>query len=320
MGKFGPIDVIVLNSHGVGQVCHIKRFPRRGETLEATNWHVEEDGGKGATVSVALGRLGVSTGYIGKVGYDPWGDMGDQWMSESGVDTTYMYRDHSVSTGTGLILIEEDNTNTIIDGDSACQALTWEEIHAAIDAMKEAKVFITGFGMPFKKALDGAKIAKEEYGMTTLCNVSPLPSGDMGDLSYLDYMVLNDVEARTLCDLPEDSDEPMRNIAEKLRKKFNCKCVIITCNSEGSVILDGKEYWKISPTPVKAVDTIGAGDGYLAAVAANLVWGKSMKEATEWASKYAAYKVTRPGSMTRRPGCGYPQKEEVDAFMASLEK
>ena len=122
----GPIDVIVLNSHGVGQVCHIKRFPRRGETLEATNWHVEEDGGKGATVSVALGRLGVSTGYIGKVGYDPWGDMGDQWMSESGVDTTYMYRDHSVSTGTGLILIEEDSTNTIIDGDSACQALTLE--------------------------------------------------------------------------------------------------------------------------------------------------------------------------------------------------
>ena len=25
--------------------------------------------------------------YIGKVGYDPWGDMGDQWMSDSGVDT-----------------------------------------------------------------------------------------------------------------------------------------------------------------------------------------------------------------------------------------
>ena len=174
----------------------------------------------------------------------------------------------------------------------------------SFDAMKEAKVFITGFGMPFKKALDGAKIAKEEYGMTTLCNVSPLPSGDMGDLSYLDYMVLNDVEARTLCDLPEDSDEPMRNIAEKLRKKFNCKGVIITCNSEGSVILDGKEYWEVSPTPVKAVDTIGAGDGYLAAVA----------------GKYAAYKVTRPGSMTKKPGCGYPQKEEVDAFMASLEK
>ena len=318
MGKFGPIDVIVLNSHGVGQVCHIKRFPRRGETLEATNWHVEEDGGMGATVSVALGRLGVRTGYIGKVGYDPWGDMGDQWMSESGVDTTYMYRDHSVSTGTGLIMIEEDSTNTIVDGDSACQALTWEETYDAIRAMKEAKVLITGFGMPFRKALDGAKIAKEEFGMMTLCNVSPLPSEEMGDLSYLDFMVLNDVEAKTLCGLPEDSNEPALNIVKKLQAQYQCRGVIMTCNSSGSVILDGKEYWEVAPTPVKAVDTIGAGDGYLAAVAANIIWGKSLREATEWASRYAAYKVTRPGSMTKKLGCGYPNLDEVEEFMQSL--
>ncbi|MFR4146444.1 MAG: PfkB family carbohydrate kinase [Mediterraneibacter gnavus] len=105
MGKMGPIDVIVLNSHGVGQVCHIKRFPRRGDA-GSNKLACEEDGGKGATVSVALGRLRCVHGIYWKVGYDPWGDMGDQWMSESGVDTTYMYRDHSVSTGTGLILIE----------------------------------------------------------------------------------------------------------------------------------------------------------------------------------------------------------------------
>ena len=63
MGKMGPIDVIVLNSHGVGQVCHIKRFPRRGETLEATNWHVEEDGGKGAT-AVSYTHLDVYTRQV----------------------------------------------------------------------------------------------------------------------------------------------------------------------------------------------------------------------------------------------------------------
>jgi len=318
MGKYGPIDVIVLNSHGVGQVCHIKRFPRRGETLEATNWHVEEDGGKGATVSVALGRMGVSTGYIGKVGYDPWGDMGDRWMTEAGVDTTFMYRDHSVSTGTGLILIEEDSTNTIVDGDSACQALTYEETHEAIEAMKEAKVFITGFGMPFQKALDGARIAKEEYGMLTLCNISPLPSEEMGDLSYLDYIVLNDVEAKTLCGYEEDEHAANRSVVEQLKEKYHCNGVIMTCGGEGSVILSGDDYWEVAPTSVKAIDTIGAGDGYLAAVGAGLVWGKSIREATAWASKYAAYKVTRQGSMTKRPGCGYPSLEEVEKFMKAL--
>ena len=88
--KTRPIDVIVMNSHGVGQVCRVHRLPRRSETMEAWDWHVEEDGGKGATVSVALGRLGVSAGYIGKVGDDPWGKMGDDWMSEAGVYTRPM--------------------------------------------------------------------------------------------------------------------------------------------------------------------------------------------------------------------------------------
>ena len=312
MGKNRPIDVIVLNSHGVGQICHVKRLPRRGETMEATHWRVEEEG---ATVSVALGRMGVSTGYIGKVGYDPWGDMGDQWMSDSGVDTTYMYRDHSVSTGTGLIMVDEDGLNTIVDGDSACAALTWDETHAAIEAMKEAKVFITGFGMPYRKALDGAKIAKEEFGMTTLCNASPLPNEPMGDLSYIDYLVLNDIEARLLCGLPEESDEPYEAILRKIQQEYHTKGVIMTCGAEGSAVLDGDEFWIVAPTKVEAVDTIGAGDGYLAAVAANLVWGRTLRQATEWASKYAAYKVTRKGSMTRKPGCGYPEMPDIEEFM-----
>lgn len=309
------IDVIVLNSHGVGQICHVKRLPRRGETLEATNWRVEEDGGKGATVSVALGRLGVSTGYIGKVGYDPWGDMGEQWMRESGVDTTFMYRDHSVSTGTGLIMVDGDGLNTIVDGDSACSALTREEIQKAIGAMKEARVFITGFGMPWKKALDGAKIAKEEYGMLTLCNTSPLASEPMGELPYVDFIVLNDIEARVLCGLPEDSQIQEGGLLRRIRERYRTRGVIMTCGEKGGAVLDQEEFWTVDPTPVKAVDTIGAGDGYLAAVAAGLIWGKSLKEASRWAGRYAAFKVTRKGSMTRRPGMGYPVRSEVEAFM-----
>jgi len=231
MGKHGPIEVIVMNSHGVGQVCNVHRLPRRGETMEAWNWHVEEDGGKGATVSVALGRLGVSTGYVGKVGYDPWGDMGDAWMSEAGVDTTYLYRDHAVSTGTGLIMIDDDGLNTIVDGDSACKALTEEETRDAIAAMGEAHVFITGFGMPYEKALLGARIAKREFGMTVFCNASPLPSEPMGDLSFVDYLVVNDIEGRVLCDLPENSDADPREVLDRIVTGHGCHGAIMTCGS-----------------------------------------------------------------------------------------
>ncbi len=314
MGKFGDIDVIVLNSHGVGQVCYVKRLPRRGETLAAKNWKVEEDGGKGVTVSVCLGRLNVSTGYIGKVGFDPWGDMGDKWMSDAGVDTTYMYRDASVATGTGLIMIDEEGYNTIVDGDSACEALTMEEIHSALEAMKEAKIMITGFGMPFKKALGGAKMAKEEYGMLTMCNTSPLPDEPMGDLSYLDYLVINDVEAKALIGLEEASEEPYETIAAKIMKEYHCQGVIMTCGEFGSFVMNKQENFYIKPTRVRAVDTVGAGDSYLAAVAANLISGKSLRDACEWASKYSALKVTRKGTIP-----AFPTLEEAEQFIAALE-
>ena len=68
-------DVIVLNSHGVGQYAYCDHMPVWGETLPVKKWHIAEDGGKGSNVAVALGRLGLDVAYIGKVGNDPWGDL-----------------------------------------------------------------------------------------------------------------------------------------------------------------------------------------------------------------------------------------------------
>lgn len=309
------VDVIVFNSHGVGQVCEVERLPRRGETMAAKNWHVEEDGGKGATVSVALGRLGVKTGYIGKVGVDPWGEMGDKWMSESGVDTTYMYKDPNVATGTGLIMIDKDGLNTIVDGDSACKYLTSEEINNAIKGLSSAKYFITGFGMPHEISLFGAKVAKENFNMVTLCNASPLPNEGLGDLSFLDYIILNDIEAKVLCNYAEDEEVEYRKLAEEIQSDHKVNGVIITIGEKGSIILEGNNYYQIPATKVEAVYTIGAGDGYLAAFVANLTWGKSVEEAAKWASKYAGFKVTREGTMTKKSGMGYPMLSEVEEFI-----
>jgi ribokinase len=313
------VDVVVLNSHGVGQVCHIKRLPRRGETLAAKNWRVEEDGGKGVTVSVALGRLGIATGYIGKVGCDPWGEMGKKWLEESGVDATHMIFDETVATGTGLIMIDEEGYNTIVDGDSACEFLTEEEVERALSDMKDATYFITGFGMPWQKALAGAKRAKEGYGMVTLCNASPLPDDSMGDLSYLDYLVLNDVEAGALLGHEEDAGMCIRNMAEDLQKQYGCGGVIITNGEHGSGVLSGSEWIDVSPVAVEVVDTIGAGDGYLAAFTAGLVRGLDVRDAALYAGLYSAYKVTRQGSMTKKPGMGYPYDREVEEFIARLD-
>lgn len=306
----GSKEVIVLNSHGVGQYAYTDHMPMWGETLSVKNWYVAEDGGKGTNVAVALGRLGIDTAYIGKVGNDPWGDLGEKWLKEAGVDASYMYRTDEVSTGTGLILIGPEGQNTVIDGDSSSVALKEEEVTEALENMKDSKYFVTGFEVPMHIALTGAKYAKG-LGMLTVLNPSPLPEVAMDRLDYIDYLFINEMEGRYICNEVESSFIEPKRLMEEVQEIYGVKNIVMTLGSDGSAALCGNEYFEISPVKVlKVVNTAGAGDGFMAATIANLVWGKDLKAAMEWASQYAALSVTINGTIP-----AYRPLDEVTKFM-----
>lgn len=309
-------DVIVLNSHGVGQYAYADRMPKWGETMRVSHWHIDQDGGKGTNISVALGRLGLGVSYVGKVGNDPWGDLGEKWMQDAGVDTTFLYRTDEVSTGTALIILGPNGENAIIDGDSSSEMLTIEEVIAAIDARREAKIFVTGFEIPEHLSLAGAKYAKQ-LGMITFLNPSPLPTSPTGELSYIDYLVLNQVEAKFLVGVSEEDGKEPRDILRDLKSLYKCPNIILTLGAEGSCTLDEKdEFWSTpAPRPEKIINTAGAGDGYLSALVYKLFSGATLKEATDWASQYASLTVTIHGTIP-----AYRPLEEVEAFIRRHKK
>lgn len=307
-------DVIVLNSHGVGQYAYTDHMPVWGETLPVKNWHVAEDGGKGSNVTVALGRLGLKVAYIGKVGNDPWGDLGDKWMTDAGADTTYLYRTDEVSTGTGLILIGPDGQNAIIDGDSSSVKLTVGEVTAALDDMVSSSYFVTGFEVPQHVSLAGARYAKQ-LGMTVALNPSPLPEEPMGRLDYVDYLFINEVEGRSIEGLAEDDQLEAEPLVRRVKETYGVGNVVMTLGSDGACAFttDGEFFTVDSVRVDKVVNTAGAGDGFMAATVFSLVRGKSLREAMEWATKYAALSVTIDGTIP-----AYRPLAEVEAFIASL--
>jgi len=308
------MDVIVLNSHGVGQYAYTDHMPVWGETLPVKNWHVAEDGGKGSNVTVALGRLGLKVAYIGKVGNDPWGDLGEKWMTDAGADTTYLYRTDEVSTGTGLILIGPDGQNTIIDGDSSSVMLTMEEVTVALDDMADSAYFVTGFEVPQHVSLAGARHAKE-LGMVVALNPSPLPEESMGCLDYVDYLFINEVEGRSIEGLAEDDRLDAESLVRKVKETYGVGNVVMTLGSDGASALTANgEFFMVDSVRVeKVVNTAGAGDGFMAATVFGLVRGKSLHEALEWAAEYAALSVTIDGTIP-----AYRPLAEVEAFIASL--
>lgn len=313
MGKY---DIIVVNGHGVGEYCDVKRIPVAGETARASNRRFEEDAGKGTNVAVAIARMGGKVAFLGKAGDDPAGKLGEKWMREAGVDISHFWLDPSIETDLGLVVVAEDGTNLCIDFDDDRNNLQVDEAREHLPQMVgEARYLISGFSVSKETGLFAVKYGKE-LGLTTMFNPSPLVEGtEFPEMPFVDYLFVNETEAHIMMDLPkEQSIEDYMDIAKAIRERYKVGTVIITLGSEGSIAYDGKDTIRVPARKVQMVDQTGAGDGYMAAVTWRLSEGAKLGDAMKWASVYCGYLVTQFGSLG-----SYPEKAVIDTLFSGLQ-
>ena len=109
---------------------------------------------------------------------------------------------------------------------------------------------------------------------------------------------MNDSEAAILCGMKQDTTEMVSvdevySAAEMLFKRFG-KPLFITCGANGSLVVDEKGAEEIQGLMILSrVDTVGAGDSYLAGVAAALGAGYDMKTAATLGSYVAGVTVQK---------------------------
>jgi ribokinase len=110
-------------------------------------------------------------------------------------------------------------------------------------------------------------------------------------LNELDVLVLNEIEARMLIDAPPET------AARALARRHDLTC-IATLGSAG-VLADGPDgTWRVGAMPVDVVDTTGAGDAFVGALAAALATGRPLPEALRWATVGAALSCTVAGTQS----------------------
>ncbi|MBC8536965.1 ribokinase [Feifania hominis] len=310
-----PVQAVVFHSHGVGQYVRVSQFPRPGQTIRALSWDNDRDGGKGSNVAIALAKLGVSTAFFGKVGCDIWGDLGEQWMSEAGVDVSALLRSERLRTSTGVVMIDNEGANMIVTRNTSTD-FTREEILTALGRFAGAKVFITGFEINVEAALFGAQTA-HGMGMTTILNPSPIPERPLGELPYIDVLIVNEHEALELAGLAQDADclARLEEISARLMERYRVGSVIMTLGRHGSFCRSPGGVWRHGAVEAPVVDTTGAGDGFLAAVAAKLIGGSSLPEACGFANAFSAYSVGVQGTFP-----SYPTLEQLTAFLEERTK
>jgi ribokinase len=133
-------------------------------------------------------------------------------------------------------------------------------------------------------------------------------------LDLVDILILNETELGFLAKTElRDTDDHMRFIeAARSLRAGRDKIICVTLGKRGVLALANDEPVIIPGRAVKAVDTTGAGDCFVGAVAAQLASGKSVRDALDYANAAASICVQRMGAAPSMPAAA-----EVEATLSA---
>jgi ribokinase len=301
--------VFVAGSINMDVVATADRHPRIGETV-AGHAVLYFPGGKGANQAVAAAKLGTPTTLIGRLGRDAFGDQLKMFLAAQGVDLRFVEQTAEAHTGTAIITVAKaDNTIVVIPGANALVS----EADVALPTLAKGDIAVSQFEIPLPAITAFFRHARAA-GATTILNPAPAMEFGRDVLELADILVLNESELGLLArtELRDGDDEARFIQAAGSLQTSPGAIVCVTLGKRGALALvDGKPLI-IPGRSVSAVDTTGAGDCFVGALAARLACGRSIRDALDYANAAASIAVQRMGAAP-----SMPTAKEVEAVLAN---
>ncbi len=278
----------MVGSVNLDMVATAPRLPSPGETVTDASFAVHP-GGKGANQALAARRLGADVSLIARVGTDANSGPALDLLRRDGVDLDRSSRDREHPTGVALIVVDEAGENQIAVAPGANRHLQPEDLDlAGFDAV------IAQLEVPVDTVISAATRTENLF----VLNAAPVRALPSELIDACDVIVVNEGEHAAL------SEELKR--AEAI--------VITTLGPRGARARRGAEEIGFASAPtVNAIDTVGAGDAFTAAVTVALCEGRDMSDALAWACAAGALAATRRGAQP-----SLPTRSELDDFLANL--
>ncbi|HUZ82640.1 MAG TPA: ribokinase [Gaiellaceae bacterium] len=282
-------------------VSYVPRLPSLGETLHGHDFRMGF-GGKGANQAVIAAKLGARVSMVTKLGRDVFGENMLANFRSFDIDTTHVTFDDTASSGVAPIAVDPNGDNSIIIVTGANERMTPDDVERARPAIAVADVLVCQLEIPQSVTLAALRVAREESTFTIL---NPAPAAhDLPREAYeqADVLCPNESETAVLLGRPIPSGEEL-DAARELRAR-GPGAVVLTLGARGCVIASADEERHLPAEPVEALDTTGAGDAFVGALACFLARGEPLGRAADRANRIAAISVGRRGTQTSFPAAG----------------
>lgn len=242
-------------------------------TILARIGHLEKQetcGGSAANTISGLARLGVGTGYIGKIGHDAYGAFFDGEMKKHGVSTRMFFG--RAQTGRALGFITPDSERTFATFLGSAVELEDTDLHVELFAGYDI-FHIEGYMVQNHRLFETAVRLAKEAGLEVSLDLAShnVVSANLDFLQgmvdrYVDIVFANEDEAMAFSG-KNSPHEALVTISPQ------CRIVVVKLGKNGSLIRQKDEQHRISCIPAMAVDTTGAGDLYAAGFLNGLIHG-----------------------------------------------
>lgn len=296
--------IVVVGSINADYVIGVPQLPAPGATVLATGVD-HHAGGKGANQAVAAARLGEAVTLIGCVGADEAGERQLGELRRAGVDVSAIRIDADEPTGSAFVMVGDDGENCIVVASGANFTLGPADVtkHAAV--LKAASVAVVQCEIPVPVLAEVAGVCARA-GTRLVVNCAPATELPDPVLAAADPLVVNQGEAAALLARPVAPDDAEAAVHELVTR--GPRSAVITLGADGAVAMErGESAVRMSSPAVDVVDTTGAGDAFVAALASTLRRGAALPEAVDVAVRAGAFAVTRSGART-----GFPSRAELN--------
>lgn len=299
--------ILVIGSSMYDLVTYAQRMPQGGETLEGQDFK-QGFGGKGANQAVAAAKLGANVAMLSAIGDDVFGQMTFENYKNHHIDTDFIHSVKNKPNGVATIIVDEKAQNRILIVKGANNFLTKANVDEAFEKLSDIAMIVLQLEINLDIVYYAIEKAKEK-NIPVLLNPAPAIDHLNSDiLPDLDIFVPNETELEILTQMPVSTAEETEKAAAYLLEK-GIKNIIVTLGSKGALYMSENEQFYVKAPKVDAIDTTGAGDGFIGAFVQQYTAHNNMKKAIEFAIAYASTSTTMRGTQT-----SYLSKDAFEGF------
>lgn len=303
------MKVVVVGSANVDLTARVDAMPRPGETILGSDL-MSAIGGKGANQAAAAAKLGADVAFVGCRGEDQNGDLIEAALLELGVSLSE-FRTFPGPSGVALIMLTEDGENSIIVSPGANKRLTSGQVHSAAAGWTANTVVAVQLECP-QEPISAAVRAAVQTGSRVIINAAPARKLPSDVIAAANPLVVNESESDFyLGETGRTAVDPQAAVRELIA--LGAQSVVVTVGADGAHLGEWRGHDELHIThipgvPARAVDTTGAGDAFVGALAAGVAIGQSVTEAAELAVRVGAFAVEHLGAQSSYPTLAEVQK------------